>query len=517
MPERSDGYQLPSYPKTLIDRPLWNSTMADLHARLVAREQLEASFEGLIAQGIQASLDYIQVNVAPQLVNLKTSINLAQAQIDQIIIGGKAPDTLKFGGQEPAYYATAKALSDGLAEKVPNSRKINGKELAADIELTKSDVGLDKANNTSDADKPISTETAQALDKRITGPDGGVVSGQIVGFADNKGNKGKGLTPEEVRVFAQVMKGGYSGRDYLINGNFRRWLRGTAQTTNGYGSHDRWINSYRSSTMDCARASFAPGQTDVPGFPRYYVRTAWEPGPVNDDSFAVKTQTIHDVTKLAGKKLTLTFWARASYQRPLPVEFSQYLGSSGGTPTTPISYLAATPIIETFWKRFSFSFVLPSLAGKVLGSDDNSHTELLFWLDGGTNFAARNGNMPRMARGWIEHSMISLVDGDATGEVLPVPWYDPDIENKRMDFYCQWLTVNMRGYLPAQDWALCSPLQWSTMRRSPDIIDLGTGAFYNGKDFKFYNIVPYGGRVEMISAGGGDTYAIDKRYILFAE
>lgn len=126
MPERSDGYQLPSYPKTLIDRPLWNSTMADLHSRLIAREELEASFESLKAQGIQASLDYIQVNVAPQIASLQTSIHLAQEQIDQIIIGGKAPDTLKFGGQLPAYYATAEGLQGiqtSLADYMLNDRR----------------------------------------------------------------------------------------------------------------------------------------------------------------------------------------------------------------------------------------------------------------------------------------------------------------------------------------------------------------------------------------------------------
>lgn len=170
MPERSNAYQLPSWPKTLIDRPLWNATMADLHARLEAREELEASFESLKAQGIQASLDYIQVNVAPQIANLQQSITLAQEQIDQIIIGGKAPDTLKFGGQLPAYYATAAALSDGLAGKVPVTRKINGKELSADFDLAKSDVGLGNANNTADADKPVSTAQQTALDGKINGP-----------------------------------------------------------------------------------------------------------------------------------------------------------------------------------------------------------------------------------------------------------------------------------------------------------------------------------------------------------
>ncbi len=164
MPERSDAYQLPSWPKTLIDRSLWNSTMADLDERLKTREALEASFESLKAQGIQASLDYIQVNVAPQLANLKTSIDLAQEQIDQIIVGGKAPDTLKFGGKEPSYYATAQGLSDGLAEKVPSTRKVNGKELSGDVELGKGDVGLGNANNTADKDKPVSDAQQLALD-----------------------------------------------------------------------------------------------------------------------------------------------------------------------------------------------------------------------------------------------------------------------------------------------------------------------------------------------------------------
>ncbi|MBP2532613.1 MULTISPECIES: hypothetical protein [Agrobacterium tumefaciens complex] len=144
--------------------------MADLHARLTAREELEASFESLTAQGIQASLDYIQVNVAPQIANLQHSITLAQEQIDQIIIGGKAPDTLKFGGQLPAYYATSQALSDGLAEKVPVTRKVNGKELSADFSLAKNDVGLGNVNNTADADKPVSTAQQTALDGKINGP-----------------------------------------------------------------------------------------------------------------------------------------------------------------------------------------------------------------------------------------------------------------------------------------------------------------------------------------------------------
>ncbi|WP_223564982.1 hypothetical protein [Agrobacterium tumefaciens] len=109
-PTRGNRYQLPSWPPTEFTIALWNEVFGDLADRITDREQLEATFETLKAQGIQASLDYIQATVAPQIVSLQNSITLAQEQIDQIIIGGKAPDALKFGGQLPAYYATAEGL-----------------------------------------------------------------------------------------------------------------------------------------------------------------------------------------------------------------------------------------------------------------------------------------------------------------------------------------------------------------------------------------------------------------------
>lgn len=106
MPDRSNDYQLPSWPPTKIDRSLWNAVMADLAARLTAREALEATFEVLQEQGVQAALDYIQVSVAPQLSALQQAIHNAQAVIDDIL-AGTAPNAAKLGGQLPAYYAKA--------------------------------------------------------------------------------------------------------------------------------------------------------------------------------------------------------------------------------------------------------------------------------------------------------------------------------------------------------------------------------------------------------------------------
>ena len=50
-----------------------------------------------------------------------------------------------------------------LSGLVPNSRKVNGQPLISDIILTKSHIGLDNVNDTSDADKPLSNMAVSAL------------------------------------------------------------------------------------------------------------------------------------------------------------------------------------------------------------------------------------------------------------------------------------------------------------------------------------------------------------------
>ena len=55
-------------------------------------------------------------------------------------------------------------LTADLAAKVPTTRTVNGHALTGDVTVTKSDLGLGNVDNTSDADKPVSTATQAALD-----------------------------------------------------------------------------------------------------------------------------------------------------------------------------------------------------------------------------------------------------------------------------------------------------------------------------------------------------------------
>ena len=54
-----------------------------------------------------------------------------------------------------------------VANVVPNTRTVAGKALTANVALVKADVGLGNVDNTSDANKPVSTAQAAAINAKV--------------------------------------------------------------------------------------------------------------------------------------------------------------------------------------------------------------------------------------------------------------------------------------------------------------------------------------------------------------
>ncbi|KZX17482.1 H-type lectin domain-containing protein [Methanobrevibacter filiformis] len=81
---------------------------------------------------------------------------------------------------KPVSTATATALNAkaNTVDVVPITRKVANKALNADITLAKGDVGLGNVDNTSDANKPVSTATATALNNKLN-LSGGTMSGAL--------------------------------------------------------------------------------------------------------------------------------------------------------------------------------------------------------------------------------------------------------------------------------------------------------------------------------------------------
>lgn len=111
--------------------------------------------------------------------------------------------------------------------------------------------------------------------------------------------------------------------------------------------------------------------------------------------YTVFWQSIEDVRRLAGKTVTVSFWAVAnagSYK--VGVSIDQSFGT-GGSPSANVSGNGqAVTITSTAWTRYSLTFTIPSVTGKTVGTNGNSSTALLIWLSAGSAaVATRAGNI----------------------------------------------------------------------------------------------------------------------------
>jgi hypothetical protein len=180
-------------------------------------------------------------------------------------------------------------------------------------------------------------------------------------------------------------------RNAIINGDFLEWLRGSSQTTNGYGSDDRWHNTHVGSSKTHSRQLFTPGQTAVAGEPVAFSRTVVT-SVANASNFVAKQQRIESVRRFAGQTVVLSFSAKADASRQLAVDFLQRFGT-GGSPSADVAGIGAQKFsLTTSWQRFSAAIAIPSIAGKTLGTAADC-LELTFWFDAGSSFNARTASL----------------------------------------------------------------------------------------------------------------------------
>ncbi len=163
-----------------------------------------------------------------------------------------------------------------------------------------------------------------------------------------------------------------SGRNFVINGGFDIWQRGTsfsiAAGTYTTFTADRWLGFADSGIISTiSRQTFAPGSAPVAGYEgQYYLRCAGTVA-VSGGAYGIE-QRIEDVRTFAGKTVTISFWAKANTAVTGYLLFNQRFGSGGsaevGIPTNTFAF-------TTSWQRFTQTIAVPSITGKAIGV--NSH------------------------------------------------------------------------------------------------------------------------------------------------
>ena len=163
-------------------------------------------------------------------------------------------------------------------------------------------------------------------------------------------------------------------KNFIINGNFDIWQRGTSFTATGYHA-DRW-NAIVSGTgtTTISQQSFTLGQTDVPNEPKYYLRIAKSSGATSGDYLSSKNESVRT---FAGQATAISFYAKASASTTLTPTIRQNFGT-GGSPSSVNDAVKSDISVTTSWQKFTITHTCDSISGKTLGTNGNDHIELFF-------------------------------------------------------------------------------------------------------------------------------------------
>jgi hypothetical protein len=202
--------------------------------------------------------------------------------------------------------------------------------------------------------------------------------------------------------------------NYIINGNFDFWQQGTSLGS-GTGIRrlaDRFRHDATGSTYTVSRQAITQPSSELFNA-SYFLRKVVTSSAGASNRVELR-QYIEDVTRLACKEVTLSFWAKAAANRDIAIEFFQDFGS-GGSPSATVNTIGVTThSLTTSWQKFTQTFTIPCIDGKTLGTDgiQTTATILNFWFDCGSTFSSRCNSLGQQS-GTFDIAQIKLEDGDS--------------------------------------------------------------------------------------------------------
>lgn len=228
--------------------------------------------------------------------------------------------------------------------------------------------------------------------------------------------------------------GAFSFRNKIVDGRFDFWYEGTTSTADGFGAATMWWNTNIYSTKVVTRQPLTAG-VDLPAIDcptaKYFQRTVVTSVP-NSGSGVNMYQKMEDASLLAGKTVTVSFYAKADSAKNIAVEAYQTFGS-GGTPSGGVAIPMKLITLTSSWAKYTATINIPSVTGKTFGTDNNTALALLFWFDAGADFSGRTLGLGQQS-GTFDLACIQLEEGSVATpfEELPI-----EISQMRVNRYYQ--------------------------------------------------------------------------------
>jgi hypothetical protein len=247
--------------------------------------------------------------------------------------------------------------------------------------------------NTAVSDNSVATLAGSETltNKTLTSPvlDTGVSGTAVKDEDDMSSDSATHLaTQQSIKAYADLPR-----KNFIINGGFDIWQRGTSfNVGNNVGGYtvDRfqlWDNGGVGSAGVISRSAFTPGQTDVPGNPKYSFNLSVT---TSTAGFWRIFHKIEDVSRLAGKTVAFSFWAKADVSMTIAPHFTQVFTSVGGQNTDVT--LGSTANVTTSWQKFTATIDTTSLTSKTF-DPITDYTVLEFYYPAATTFSCDIANL----------------------------------------------------------------------------------------------------------------------------
>jgi hypothetical protein len=195
-------------------------------------------------------------------------------------------------------------------------------------------------------------------------------------------------------------------KNYIDNPRLDLYQRGTSQTSNGYGTFDRFVHSNSGTTKTTSVQAFAPGDASVDSSLFNFRRTVVT-SVAGAGNLCITEHHLEFVRMYSSKTQTFTFWAKADASRQIAIEFAQTFGSTGSAAVTGISVQKFS--LTTSWQKFTAVVNWPSISGKTI-SGGNDYAGVLLWMDAGSSFNSRTLSLGQQS-GTFDDAAWQLEDG----------------------------------------------------------------------------------------------------------
>lgn len=181
-----------------------------------------------------------------------------------------------------------------------------------------------------------------------------------------------------------------SNRNYIVDGNFERWVSASATITSisNAAATMYYSDPGTGGTAIVTQNSFALGVEPV-GMTSpvaYYLKHNQS---VASSGTPLMAQRVESVRTLQGRSVTFSCWLWCdSGTLTIPtVSLNQNFGTGGSPSSTVVTSAAVNWAVTTTPQRFSMRLDLPSITGKTLGSGGNDYLNTILYLPVGATFA----------------------------------------------------------------------------------------------------------------------------------